>query len=145
MSAVLPIVRLSGAAAAAAWVSKDLIHWWDRVRETERARERATLLFTLLAAFDEPVPPAVLASLLECPERETTTMLHGAHWLRMRRAARAGRVGETVLLALLAFGEEGPAAAAPPLLGEVLANLVTVGLEEDARALAVEAALVAGL
>ena len=55
------------------------------------------------------------------------------------------RVGEVVLLSLLAIGDEGPAKTEVGVLSDVLRALTTVGLTEDARALALEAALANGL
>ena len=55
------------------------------------------------------------------------------------------RLGETVLLALLALGDDGPAGASPLLLREVVLSLRATGFEKEARALAVEAALAAGV
>ncbi len=55
------------------------------------------------------------------------------------------RIAETVLLSLLALGEAGPAGADPLLLRQVLISLRTAGFEKEARAMAVEAALAAGL
>jgi hypothetical protein len=55
------------------------------------------------------------------------------------------RVAETVLLSLLVLGETGPAGADPLLLRQVLISLRAAGFEKEARAMAVEAALAAGL
>jgi len=55
------------------------------------------------------------------------------------------RVGETVMLALLALGDDGPAGASPLLLREVLLSLHATGFDKEARDLAVEAALAAGI
>ena len=55
------------------------------------------------------------------------------------------RVAETVLLSLLVLGEAGPAGADPLLLRQVLISLRQSGFEKEARAMAVEAALAAGL
>ncbi|MBT7943143.1 MAG: hypothetical protein HN719_07290, partial [Alphaproteobacteria bacterium] len=60
-------------------------------------------------------------------------------------ATPRSRVAETVMLALMALGEDGPAGADPLLLRQVLVSLRTAGFETEARALAVEAALAAGL
>lgn len=51
------------------------------------------------------------------------------------------RVGETVLLSLVALGDAGPANAEVGALGVVLSALSAAGLKDDARALALEAAL----
>ena len=51
----------------------------------------------------------------------------------------------TVLLALLLLGENGPAAAGIATVGPVVSSLASAGLQEEARAIALEAALAAGL
>ena len=60
-------------------------------------------------------------------------------------AQRRSRIGETVLLTLLALGPDGPAGAEPLLLRQALISLLAAGFEDEARAMAVEAALAAGL
>ncbi|MEE9316842.1 MAG: hypothetical protein V3U48_00970, partial [Rhodospirillales bacterium] len=55
------------------------------------------------------------------------------------------RVAETVLLSLIAMGEAGPAGADPLLLRQVIISLRAAGFGKEARAMAVEAALAAGL
>ena len=82
--------------------------------------------------------------MLEGPLTETTYMPSPALWLGLENAAAAGRVGETVLLALLALGDLGPGGADPLALRAVIAALSKVGLDEHARAIALEAALVRG-
>jgi hypothetical protein len=60
-------------------------------------------------------------------------------------AHEPSRVGETVLLVLLALGDGGPAQANPVLLRQALISLRAIGFGTEARALAVEAALAAGI
>lgn len=60
-------------------------------------------------------------------------------------AAQAGRRGETVLLALIALGGRGLANADSATLAQSLGGLRAVGLEEEARRIGIEAAIVAGL
>jgi hypothetical protein len=60
-------------------------------------------------------------------------------------AHERSRVGETVLLVLLALGDGGPAQANPVLLRQALISLRAIGFGTEARALAVEAALAAGI
>ena len=55
------------------------------------------------------------------------------------------RVGEAVLLTLVGLDATGLAAADPQWLGRGIASLRRIGLAEDARRLAVEAAIVNGL
>ena len=60
-------------------------------------------------------------------------------------AATAPPAAESVLISLLALGDGGPTRADPLLLRQVLLTLRAVGLEHEARRLAAEAALAAGL
>lgn len=62
-----------------------------------------------------------------------------ALWQRLGDAATGGRIGETVVTALLLLGEGGPAAVPAVVTARVAANLKAVGLEPDARALVREA------
>ncbi len=58
---------------------------------------------------------------------------------RLKAASDAGRVGETVLVALIALGEAGPGELHPQPMAEIVSALQQVGLERDARRLAFEA------
>lgn len=79
------------------------------------------------------------------PLLEDARVMTPALWYGIRRAAEGGRVGETVLLSLLALDGEGGVGAAEPLtLGAVLEALRLVGLERDAWRLAVQAVVAAG-
>ena len=66
-------------------------------------------------------------------------------WHGLERAAAAGRIGETVLLSLLALGEVGPPGANPVTLHGVMRALRRIGLGAAARRIALEAALARGL
>ncbi|MFQ5764703.1 MAG: hypothetical protein ACE5GT_07235 [Rhodospirillales bacterium] len=103
--------------------------WFRLVEATEASRKRKPVA-TRTAASSDPTtdattpPPTVVGGETPVPRE---------------------RIGETVLLVLLALGEEGPAGADPLLLHQVLTSLRAIGLEKEARAMAVEAALAAGL
>jgi hypothetical protein len=61
-------------------------------------------------------------------------------WYALERAARDGRRGETVALALIAIGPRGPAASGALTMPQVIEALRRAGLDSDARALALETA-----
>ena len=99
------------------------------------------LLDALGARIDHEVWDRLLAEGRSAPApAPPPALVHG-----LRVAADEGRLGETVLLALLLLGDGGPAVAGHGAVGPVVAGLVSVGLEEEARALALEAALAVGL
>ena len=60
-------------------------------------------------------------------------------------ASGSGRLGETVLLSLLVLGKAGPGGSHLLALERVLTALSNVGLEREARLLAIEAALARGV
>ncbi len=145
LTGLAPVMRLAGSAEDEDWGPDGLTVWWNGVKDTGGARERAALLYSLFGAFGETVPDASWEALLDGPQRITVAMPNPAIWYRLASAADGARVGETVLLSLLALGEGGPGQADPVILRRILASLRGSGLEAEARALAVEAAVAAGL
>ncbi|HUN51311.1 MAG TPA: hypothetical protein VMU42_09345, partial [Candidatus Sulfotelmatobacter sp.] len=121
---------------------------WYRAAEAvdgpERAA-RAALLYSLLDALGQPVPAERWQALAGGAQPITATVPSPIVTRGVAAAAAAGRLGETVLYALLAFGEGGPATADATTLVAVVAALKQVGLEGDARAVAVEAAMGHGM
>ena len=107
------------------------------------ARAAATVL-ALLAAFDDPVGAADWAPLFARLPLASLDLPGAPIWFDLPRAAAGHRVGETVLLALVTAGEGDRLTAQPTRLTHAIAGLRGIGLEGDARALAVEAALGAG-
>ena len=65
--------------------------------------------------------------------------------MALGEAAAARRVGETALLAIAVLGGDGPANVPSLVLARAIEALRTVGLDADARALAVEGAILSGL
>lgn len=59
----------------------------------------------------------------------------------LARSAQDGRLGETILNAVVALGQGGPTRAQGQTNVRVIKALMQVGLRDEARAIAVEAAL----
>ncbi|MBI3708905.1 MAG: hypothetical protein HY246_14690, partial [Proteobacteria bacterium] len=143
-----PLLRLAGGDALAAWDAPRLTAWrtaQDRI-DQRGAGERAALLATLLSATGDQavgvlVQPALAAEL----PRQDASLPNPSLWLGMRAAARGGRKGETALYALAALGGEGAVGVSPYLAAAAIEALRTAGLDGEARALAREAAIAAGL
>ena len=145
VNALLPVLWLAGPDYAEGWSPTTLAQWWRLAEGHAEGPERGALLFSLFAAFDEPVAAELWESLLEGPERSTVAMPGLALRFQLAAAGSEGRIGETVLLSLLSLGDGGPAQADSMILRDVLARLRAVGEEAGARALAIEAVLAAGL
>ena len=117
-----------------------------RAEEGERAvaLARANWLVILVDALGGQIDPEVWDGLLAegrpmPAQAPTLALLHG-----LRMAAEGGQLGETLLMALILLGDGGPAAAGLPTVGPVVSGLVSAGLAEEARAIALEAVLAAG-
>lgn len=104
------------------------------------ARARVAGQLALLQAVGVAVPDAAwLAATDGAGPPSGGSGADPALWQRLGDAATGGRIGETVVCALLLLGEGGPAGVPPVVTARVAANLRAVGLEPDARALAREA------
>jgi hypothetical protein len=145
LAGLKPLAHLAGMDAAVDWKPEDLSRWWEGESKRAAAGDRASLLFGLIEALGEPTPEALWDALLDGPQLATAIMPRPALWNRLRRAANAKRVGETVMLALIALGDGGLDRVDPVTLHRVTADLNQVGLQAEARALALEAAVAAGL
>ena len=117
--------------------------WWGTPSQAPmpaRARN-AALLLTLVGALGHEVPAASWERVYAAAGYGAEAAPSPGYLQALVRAARDGRLGEAVLLALVSLGRDGPAAAHPLVLGEVVSALRRVGLEEDARRIALEAVL----
>jgi hypothetical protein len=135
------LAQIAGGGEPLLW-SPDAVEQWRLQQEAAGdpdATGRAARLFAVLAALGEPVgdrwtllagePLAVDASYRE----------------RIAASAAAGRRAETVALAAILIGPQGTATAHPVLLHAALAALKEVGLDEEARALALETVIANGI
>jgi hypothetical protein len=134
-----------------------MANWWQgEVANSGADRyQRAIRLFGLLSALGREVSSDLWLPLFAMPREDTGQASQGPVpvaaafsapplLLGLERAARAGRRGETVLLALLLLGDGGPAAGDSLTLGRIVSALRQVGLEKDAGALALESLLGVG-
>lgn len=105
---------------------------------------RATRMFMALDALGLTIGADAWDALLaEDIEVQVTVPNVGVRYA-LRDAARAKRVGETIMLGLLGIGEAGPAASALAM-GGAIRGLRAHGFEYDARQLALEAILEGGV
>jgi len=122
--------------------------WWRAISEDEEdtaARARAARLFTVFEAMGRPVPAELWGGLLDGSMHREATVVDPVVWHGLENAAAGGRVGETMLMSLIALDDAGPGGADPIVLRRVLVGLRSVGLDEAAAALAVEALAAAGV
>ncbi len=121
--------------------------WRDALiaSDPERGAYRVSLAYVVLQALGHEVAQETWRMLVRADSFVQTPIPDVSVRRAMAAAAEAGGRGETALLALLALGANGPATADSAVLADVLANLNMVGLSADARALAMETVIDAGL
>ena len=124
--------------------------WWAALaerREIGSVAAQAELYMALLQAFDDPAADSLVFETLTAPRSPdaAATMRPGdvGRLVALEAAARGGRMGETVLLALTLIGDAPSSGVHPVALSGALRALRAVGLEREARLLALEAALLA--
>lgn len=142
-----PLMQIAAQSEPIPFLPEIVGSWWIGQLDTPETRrlEKASLIYTLFEAFDYPVPDMDWFALMDGPLSTGANIPSAAALRGLRTAMRGGRIGETVIYALLILGDTGPAGVSPQTLDEVVRALRAVGLEADARALAVEAVLASTL
>jgi hypothetical protein len=145
--ALWPLARLADGDAAAPWTGERFRQWRAAVEagKPDIAWPRLAMALMLFDAFGEPVLGVDFAALHRAPATAPAPVPAPLLWFGMREASGEGRVGETVLHALVALGDTDLARHSPVVVAYVAGALKALGLERDARALAVDAAIAAGL
>ena len=136
----LPLVLAAGADMV--WDAESAGLWWGSAPLDMDPAERASfaeLAFMVLDASGRRIGAEGWAPFLDEPAFVETVVPNIGLRYGMRDAARDGRAGEALTLALILLGEGGPAAAGPVALGAVIRVLRAFDLDDDARAIAIEA------
>ncbi|SCA57930.1 exported hypothetical protein [Candidatus Terasakiella magnetica] len=141
---VRPLAVFAGFDVAPQAVNQALAGWWKAQAETPQSFARANRLFSVADGLGLVVSDQLWLSLMQGPKLAMGQAPKAGIWLKMNKAAMAGRLGETVLLALHGLGHEKTANMDSNYLRDALFALRSVGLERDARAVAVETSLQAG-
>ena len=92
------------------------------------------LVYVLFDALGSPVPTQAWDPLFAAPLTVDGYLPSPAVGRSLDEASRSGRVGETVLLALIALGDAGAEGADAATLFDVITALRRIGLGDEARA-----------
>lgn len=148
LKALWPYERVADAPAAGPFAPQ-MIAAWRATQPPGTPKplldRRHTMVLGLLQALGEPVSSADWLTPLTDATVDATPVPDAAILRALDMAAAHGRVGETVALSLIALGNEGPARVHPEALFRAVAALKRVGLEPEAKALALEAMAAAGV
>jgi hypothetical protein len=113
------------------------------LRKSDAAPHQIAMFLALADAFGATLSPDELTAGMTPDHRAAMPSL--ALWLDQRAAAAAHRLGETVLTSLVMASSDGQLTQEPIALRLAIGGLRAVGLDGDARAMALEAAVAAGL
>ena len=148
VAALWPYSRLAGGDS---FTTEGSLAAWRDMREAAGHAPPAGALALLRTAFQalgeqDPLTWSEVTSQVARDEPEDDLRMPEAAFLfALQDASEARRLGETVLLSAIVLGEAGPAKSHDMALGAVLAALSRVGLDREARRLAIEAALARGV
>jgi len=141
-----PLAHLVGVAGDADAASARAAWWEARAAAKDPAAAgRAQRLFALLEALGETVDPGLWRAVLGDGGKVTMNAPQAALRHALAAAARDGRLGEGVALTLAILGAEGPEGAGIIAVEDAVRALKGLGLEKEARAVALEAAVAGGL
>jgi hypothetical protein len=142
------LATLAGIETGEARSSARLAAWRQALdaSDARTAPARAVLGVALLSGLGHlPGGGAGVALPQTAFERQTATLPHPALVTALHEAGIGGRAAECALLVVHMLGGEGAAGAPVYVLLSVLDGLRAVGLEENARLLALESAIASGL
>lgn len=103
--------------------------------------ERATREIPLLAALGYAIPPDAQWAVSANTTGVVPAGAAAEALIAIDRSAAEGRLGETVLNALVALGSGGPSRAQGQTVARVVKALIGIGLRDEARAIVIETVL----
>ncbi len=140
-SALAVYARIAGVGPALSWDAAAVAKWRQAQAAGTPGSDPAARLFAIFEGLGEPIG----GSWSLIGQDNATQVPDSALWFNLGDAAAKHRIGETVLLSLYALGDAGPGGANPIMLSRSILALRQVGLDSEARSLAIEAAIAAGV
>jgi hypothetical protein len=141
------IARLAEGDKGPAWPKGGLKSILEGLQPKDGSVEPAKLLLAgaLLQALGEPIKPADWATLVTLPPTAGAPLPNAALWFDGGDAVAGHRLGEALLDTLVMAPSGGRLSSEPIVVAEAVARLNALGMGAEARHLALEAALAAGL
>ncbi len=140
-SALAVYARIAGVGPALSWDGAAVAKWRQAQAAGTPGSDPAARLFAIFEGLGEPIG----GSWSLIGQDNAAQVPDSALWFNLGDAAAKHRIGETVLLSLYALGDAGPGGANPIMLSRSILALRQVGLDSEARSLAIEAAIAAGV
>lgn len=145
-AALWPLRIFLSDAGVASITPKDITNWWnDRAAAGAGALVQARTLFSLLSAMGVSVPSKLWAKLLDGGSGTQAFVPSAAVRNALSRGAVTGSRGGTVAMALVALGERGAGAENLSAMEMAISALKKINFEAEAKSIALEAVIEAGL
>jgi len=137
---IWPVILLADQDNIIPWSSEILDLWWNGQMIFSKAerQQKAVLFYALCEALGHNIPENIWTGLEGATVDEKIRPMGLATWRALIRAAEHNRLGETILLNLIAMGADGPTHLDSAGLSALVRSLRAVGLTEDAHALVLE-------
>jgi hypothetical protein len=145
-AALWPLRIFLSDAGVASITPKDITNWWNnRAAAGAGALVQARTLFSLLSAMGVSVPSKLWAKLLDGGSGTQAFVPSAAVRNSLSRGAVTGSRGGTVAMALVALGERGAGAENLSAMEMAISALKKINFEAEAKSIALEAVIEAGL
>ena len=145
-AALWPLRIFLSDAGVASITPKDITNWWNnRAAAGAGALVQARTLFSLLSAMGVSVPSKLWAKLLDGGSGTQAFVPSAAVRNALSRGAVTGSRGGTVAMALVALGERGAGAENLSAMEMAISALKKINFEAEAKSIALEAVIEAGL
>ena len=150
---LMPIARLMGYQGSSLWYQDALSNWQRNGGMETGNLNKFAVMVGLYEALEEPVPDHVYQTLVGVSTglQDDFTWPDMNVWLRLKsilgnlQRGDAHSLGDVIVVSMMLLGEEGVGKLPMPVIRDVIRALRTVNLQSEARSLAVEYALAAGL
>lgn len=138
---IWPLAILAADDGDIPWSDSILNLWWNgqMVLSPENRDAKATLFYALAEAFGHSVADDKWSELITENHFADVQSIPLAVWRELIKAVGENKPAEAVLLGLIALGQDGPSSIDASGLSTIVRLLRSVGLEQEARQVAIEA------
>ena len=138
---IWPLITIAADRGSIRW-SEDILNlWWNgqMVLAPESRDSRATLFYAIAEAFGHQVPEEKWTDLISDSHAQNVGSIPLGVWREMIRAVGENKPAQSIILSLIAMGPDGPGSLDAAGISTVIRLLRSLGLEQEARKVAIEA------
>jgi len=138
---IWPLVIIAADKGEIPWSEEILNLWWNgqMVLAPAGRDSKAALFYALVEAFDYQVSDDKWSELITENRAEKGHSIPLGVWREMIRAVGENKPAQSIILSLIAMGQDGPASLDASGISTVVRLLRSFGLESEARKVAIEA------